>query len=64
MALLRSKGAQVLGMSPHFTVWPRSGAQEFIAFLLGANPRNRKRLHAEAGPNPGLALAQPGRVSR
>ena len=49
MALLRSKGAQVLGMSPHFTVWPRSGAQEFIAFLLGANPRNRKRLHAEAG---------------
>ena len=49
MALLRSKGAQVLGMSPHFTVWPRSDAQDFIAFLLGANPRNRKRLHAEAG---------------
>ena len=49
MARLRSRGAQVLGRSPHFTVWPRSDAQEFIAFLLGANPRNRKRLHAEAG---------------
>lgn len=55
LALLRLKGAEVLGRSPHFTVWRRGNAQEHLALALRANRpslrdrRHRRRVQEEAG---------------
>ena len=46
--LLRSGGLRVLGRPADFTAWDSHDARDFLAVLLGANPRNRRRVQVEA----------------
>ena len=49
LKLLRMRGMEVLGRSPHFTVWQRNDAIGIISGLLDGNPRNLGTRRAEAG---------------